>query len=154
MDKRIVWQNPDGSIALTTPCAPTVAGESEADYLARVATRTKSELVAAGYMSPKAQWVGVVDGEVHRTADRYFRNAWAWTGAVSIDMPKARDIHMGRIRAARDAELAKLDIEQLKGNDVTAEKQRLRDIPQTFDLTAAATPDELKALWPEGLPRT
>lgn len=78
--------------------------------------------------------------------DRTFRNAWK--PDLSVDMDKARDIHMDRIRIERDRELARLDIEQLKGRDVTADKQALRDIPQTFDLTQAATPDELKALWP------
>ena len=35
---------------------------------------------------------------------------------------------------------------------VAAEKKALRDIPQTFDLTTD-TADELKAKWPEGLPK-
>jgi len=33
-----------------------------------------------------------------------------------------------------------------------AEIDDLRDIPQTFDLTTD-TPEQLKELWPEGLPR-
>jgi hypothetical protein len=68
-------------------------------------------------------------------------------------MEKARAIHLGRIRSARNRELARLDIEQLKGIDVAAEKQRLRDLPATFDLAAATTPEELKSLWPDELPR-
>ena len=37
---------------------------------------------------------------------------------------------------------------------VKAKKQELRDIPQTFDLTTEHdTPEELKAKWPEGLPK-
>jgi len=35
--------------------------------------------------------------------------------------------------------------------DTQAEKDRLCDIPQTFDLSRSATPDELNALWSEGL---
>lgn len=83
--------------------------------------------------------------------DRTFREAWKDNGKVEIDMPKARDIHMDRIRADRDKALAKLDTEQMKGRDVATEKQALRDLPDTFDLTTAATPDELKALWPAEL---
>lgn len=73
------------------------------------------------------------------------------TTNVKVNMNKARDIHMGRIRGARDIKLAKLDIEQLKGEDVAEEKQTLRDLPNTFDLTSASTPEELKALWPNKL---
>jgi hypothetical protein len=60
---------------------------------------------------------------------------------------------MDNIRSKRDEKLKELDIEQLKGVDVSAQKQVLRDIPQTFDLTGAATPDELKTLWPPEVPR-
>ena len=35
---------------------------------------------------------------------------------------------------------------------IAVEKQTLRDIPQTFDLTTD-TVDELKNKWPEGLPK-
>ena len=86
--------------------------------------------------------------------DRTFRNAWSASGgAVGVDMPKARHVHMARIRSARNKKLAALDVEQLQGKDVAAEKQRLRDLPQTFDLTVAHTPDALDALWPEGVAR-
>lgn len=91
----------------------------------------------------------------------HFKPARRWSGlAVVVDMPTARAIHMGRIRQARDEKLAALDTETIKAlgaNDdvrvaeVEAEKQTLRDIPQTFDLTGARTAVELAALWPRGL---
>ncbi|MEK9752562.1 MAG: hypothetical protein VW338_05035 [Rhodospirillaceae bacterium] len=91
-----------------------------------------------------------------------YRDCWRDTGAAIVeDMPTARTIHMGFIRAERDAELGRLDQLELQylGNparaaelaEVRAEKQTLRDIPQTFDLSGASTVDELKALWPAGL---
>lgn len=101
-----------------------------------------SNLMAVSYSE-------IADDDVPQ--DRTFRDAW--TPDLTVDMPKARDIHMDRIRLVRDEEMKKLDIEQLKGRDVTAEKQKLRDIPQTFDLTKAKTAAELKALWPAVLPR-
>ena len=58
---------------------------------------------------------------------------------------------MNRIRETRDVELSKLDVEQLKGKDVSEKKQKLRDIPQTFDLSGAKTPEELKTLRPKDL---
>jgi len=79
---------------------------------------------------------------------------------VVINMPKARGIQMDKIRAVRNKELAKKDIEfmeALEADDgshkaIATEKQVLRDIPQTFDLTTD-TPEELKEKWPEGLPK-
>ena len=81
--------------------------------------------------------------------DRYFRDAWK--SDLSVDMDKARDIHMENIRIKRDERLKELDIETLRGNDVQAKKQKIRDIPSTFDLTKADTPEKLKKLWPKEL---
>lgn len=96
---------------------------------------------------------------VDEMPDRTFRDAWTDNGrAISVQMEKARAIHMGRIRAARAAVLSVLDVEFSRAlgqkNDavvaeVEAKRQTLRDIPQTFDLTKADSPEALKALWPE-----
>ena len=77
---------------------------------------------------------------------------------VIINMAKARGIQMDKIREVRNKELVKKDIEFMKALEaddgshtaIAAEKQVLRDIPQTFDLTTE-TPEQLKELWPEGL---
>ena len=79
---------------------------------------------------------------------------------IKVNMAKARGIQMDKIREMRDKELAKKDIEYMKAleaNDgsaaaIATEKQALRDIPQTFDLTTD-TPEQLKEKWPEGLPK-
>lgn len=85
--------------------------------------------------------------------DRTFRNAWKHgdDGLVTVHMPTARNMHMDKIREERNKKLQHLDVEQLKGNDVAAEKKIMRNIPQTFDLTGATTPEELSALWPDEL---
>jgi hypothetical protein len=79
---------------------------------------------------------------------------------ININMAKARAIHLTEIRKVRDAELIKEDINYTKAleigdtstqNSVATRKHTLRDIPQTFDLTAD-TPEELKAKWPTELP--
>jgi len=63
----------------------------------------------------------------------------------------------------RNKELAKKDLTSLQAIEasdtdaqvmIATEKQTLRDIPQTFDLTTDNdTPEELKQKWPEGLPK-
>ena len=75
-------------------------------------------------------------------------------------MSKARGNQMYKIREMRNKELAKKDVEYMKALEaddgsakaIATEKQVLRDIPQTFDLTTD-TADELKNKWPEGLPK-
>ncbi len=92
----------------------------------------------------------------------YFFPCWEWSDGVVVNMTKARVLHMDVIRKARDIELAKLDVPWMKameaGNTSTqatiaTQKQTLRDIPTTFDLTTGVdTPDQLKAKWPTELP--
>ena len=87
-------------------------------------------------------------------ADRTFRGAWQFSGnAVDIDMAAARDIHRDNLRAERKPLLEALDIEYMKALEadtgtvnITAEKQKLRDVTADPRIDAAATPDELKAL--------
>jgi len=79
---------------------------------------------------------------------------------VVVNMTKARDIQMNKIREVRNKELVKKDIDFMKALEaddgshtaIAMEKQVLRDIPQTFDLTTDS-PEELKEKWPEGLPK-
>ena len=79
---------------------------------------------------------------------------------INVDMTKARAIHLTEIRRVRNEELAAKDITFMRAVEagdtsaqatIGAEKQTLRDIPQTFDLTTD-TPEELKAKWPAQLP--
>jgi hypothetical protein len=109
----------------------------------------------------------IIDDETlpdHVTGDRYFRDALKWDASdpskCKCDMPTARGIHMDRIRIVRDRELAALDIPYMRAVEVgdtdaqaaiAKQKQVLRDIPQTFDLTTGTT-GQLKQKWPEGLP--
>ena len=95
--------------------------------------------------------------------DRTYRSAWRFdkdTRKIYTDMDAARIKHMDLIRIHRDKELRALDVEWMKAmgqNDqvraraIETERQRLRDIPQTFDLSKATTPEELKSTWPSGV---
>jgi len=77
-------------------------------------------------------------------------------------MTKARAIHLDEIRAVRNAELVAKDItfmRAIEAGDTDAqatigtEKQVLRDIPATFDITTGVdTPAQLSAKWPDQLP--
>lgn len=81
---------------------------------------------------------------------------------ISINMTKARAIHLAEIRRVRNEELAKEDITFMRAVEdgdtdaqatIKTKKQTLRDIPATFDITTDVdTPEKLKAKWPTELP--
>jgi hypothetical protein len=81
---------------------------------------------------------------------------------ISVNMTKARAIHLTEIRRVRNTELGKEDVNMLKAieagdtsaqSTVATKKQVLRDIPATFDITTGVTtPELLKAKWPTELP--
>ena len=91
--------------------------------------------------------------------------AWAMDtdGTPTVNMVKARGIQMDKIRVVRNKALEKKDLESLRAIEdgdteaqatIKIQKQELRDIPQTFDLTTDNdTAEELKEKWPEGLPK-
>jgi hypothetical protein len=96
--------------------------------------------------------------------DRYFRDAVVFDdivrGKCRCDMSKARVIHMEQIRKKRNGELQKLDVPFMMASErndqeavskIATQKQKLRDIPQKYDLSVFKTPEELKAAWPKEL---
>ena len=136
-NKRIVFKRNDGTCGILTPALKSNL------TLDKIALKD----------TPEGCSYRIID--VSQIPDsREFRDAWTDnnnTDTVDIDIAKACDIHMERIRYARDIKLKELDIETMKGNDVQVEKQVLRDIPQNTDLSIASTPEELKAIWPPEL---
>tara|TARA_Y100000401_G_scaffold114344_1_gene116260 strand:- start:169 stop:447 length:279 start_codon:yes stop_codon:yes gene_type:complete len=73
-----------------------------------------------------------------------------------IDMAKAKEIHKNKIRDARIAKFAELDIEfqkaietddSTKKSEIATKKQALRDAPADSDIDAASDTDALKAQW-------
>ncbi len=89
--------------------------------------------------------------EIEMPPSREFRDAWTLQGGkIVIDNTKAKSIHLGRIRHARNLALEALDKEQLKCmsnnvklKEIDEKKQILRDLPKN-----------VKNLeWPEILPQ-
>jgi len=137
----------DGSVAVMT----LVAGADEAEALKKWKLVNPDTYVSHRQMPDSAI-----------PADRTFRNAWADTTpelTIDVDMVKARAIHLESIRIKRNAELAKLDVEAIKAQDmgnaetlaqIRARKQELRDLPATLapTLASALSVDALKAIQP------
>jgi hypothetical protein len=107
-----------------------------------------------GQMVPVASW-RLIDLSA-LPADRAYRNAWKDTGTTIVhDMPKAREIHRGKLRELRAPVLAALDVEWMKAvaakknpdaDAVEAKRQVLRDLPADPRIDAAQTVEELKAI--------
>lgn len=139
MTKRIIYENNDGSVSIVIPAIEDI------------------EAVVKKSIPEGISYEILEDTDI--PSDRTFRNAWVKNGkGIRIDMPLARLIHMTSIRKVRAEELIKTDQELLRaienGEDtvqIKEKRQKLRAIPQVFDLKTVETPEELKELWPSEL---
>jgi len=147
--RKIIYTQKNGIVAIVFPVPKerieVVLGPmTDEEYATHVWERS----VPADAINPRY----VTDEEVDAAfSDETFRDAWIDDNGIKVDMAKARGIHMDRIRHARNEKLKELDIETMKGSDVQSQKQVLRDLPQTLNLSVAKTPEELKAIWPDQL---
>lgn len=140
-DQRIIYTTPDGGVAVVIP-----TGELPIDQVL-------AKDVPSGV-------TGLIVDATAIPSDRSFRNAWKRNGrSIEHDMPKAREVHRDRIRAARTSRLAELDValqrelENPRPNTaaIAAQKQALRDATAAPAIDAAQTVDELKATWDTAL---
>lgn len=147
-NQRIVFKNVDGSCGIIVPAPEALQ-------------RMSIEDIAEKDVPPGLQFRITTTDKI--PVDRTFRGAWTDdnpTDTVDVDMPKARILHMNSLRSLRDEKLKALDIEHIKAEEqgdatlksnIATQKQELRDMPQTFDLSVATTPEELKAMIPDSL---
>ena len=190
MKKIITWVDSEGRYRVTSPAYndPTRALRGVEDPETGVLSKeTEEECIQRNLAKLRLRYGLADDHPFHLVEDAdqrarlaecwgtYFRygvkgnkdaldGAWEMDvdGRPRVNMPKARGVHMDVIRLARNAELAKLDLESLRALEANnaPEQQRvaglkrvLRDMPQTFDLTTPNDiPSELTAMWPAGLP--
>ncbi len=135
MSQRILYRNPDGSVAVLIPapdCGLTL------------------EEIAAKDVPQGVAWQIVEDADI--PTDRTFRNAWRLQdGLLGYDLTKCMDLTKDRLRAARKPLLEAQDVLFQRaletGADTTAivaEKQRLRDVTKL--VTPELTLEELKGV--------
>jgi len=148
--KAIIYTRPDGMLMVMRPVINTL-GEAEG-FTEEQAEQRAWRKLPVDAINPRF----VVDSEI--PTDRTFRDAWADAATeITIDMTKARNIHLEGIRIKRNAELFKLDIQATKAQDIgdtetltqiRARKQELRDLPATLipTLASAVSADALKAV--------
>ena len=141
--KRIVIKRDDGGVSIMQIL-------EEAD---------STEAVRKWQTTAKEKYVSFREIEAADLPNRDFRNAWTDDLAgpqIDVDMPRAKDIHLGRIRERRKEKFEELDVEYMKALEAgdsfaqtTAKnkKQALRDAPAASAITDASNTTELKASW-------
>jgi hypothetical protein len=166
--KRVIWINPDtGFLAALCPNLQYEGrpeGQTDDEFIAAEASKMVPDGVEFHIVDDDDPDVSALIGSDSVTPDRYFRNALMCNdaGKPVVDIPKARAIHLAEIRRVRNVELAAKDVPWMKAVEsgdtdaqatIATEKQTLRDIPATFDITTGVdTPEKLKAKWPTELP--
>lgn len=147
--KRIVYTRSDGGITILI-LAPGARrkGESEEEFVNRIQQKDVPKDALA---------VRIVD-ESEVPTDRTFRNAWK--SDLTVDMPKARDIHRDRLRQIRAPLFEPIERAQrtalvagdaLEARRLESSLQALRDVTADAAIEAARTPEELKAAIPAAL---
>ena len=131
MTKRIIYTQ-NGVVKVFTP---TEVGLSTADL---------SKLARA--VVPKGTSFKIID-QSEVPSDRTFRDAWKEEGeSVGVDIVKAREVQKDRIRVARAPLMTELDYKQNAGEDVSVERQRLKDFTALVD--SVSDVEELKTVIP------
>lgn len=98
------------------------------------------------------------------TPDRCeFRNGWVLTdGKITFHMEKCREILRNKMRIVRQPLLEALDVDYQRADEagdavkkaaIAKSKQTLRDVTKDPAIDSARSPDDLRSVWPECLPR-
>lgn len=147
--RRIIYQLPNGLIAIDTPVKNDFGDEKFTDEQIEQRAWDRLPLDA---INPR--YIDKVDIPIDKT----FR--LAWTLDLSVDMQKARNIWRDKMRRARAPLLSALDVDYQRADEmgdseskilVASKKQELRDVTSISSIEDAQTPDALKEIWPECL---
>ena len=160
-DKRIIFENPDGTLSVVIPAAPIREGETEAGYLARIASKAKpdgstqkaiidkTELPHAAVDDDTVVEDYTLDGDTGLVskgpvADKIqaFRNCWRWVGgAVAVNNALETEQRWARVRVIRNQLLTLSDGAMARENEQNGPnqaahknyRQALRDVPSQND---------------------
>lgn len=150
--RKIIFTRPDGGLSIVHPIL-NESGEAEGFTEADAENRAFLKL-PQGAINPRFVEADAIP------QDRSFRDAWEDKDKITVNMPKAREVHKQKLRAIRAPLLVAADVEFMRavetGDKVaqaaaTTKKQALRDATDFADIASAATPDELKLAIPDVL---
>ena len=145
--RKIIYQRLDGGVSVVHPVINTlgeVAGFTEAQAEQRAFAKLPADAI-------NPRFVDAAD----IPTDRTFRDAWK--PDLTVDMPKAREIHREHLRQMRAPLLAALDAEYLRADElgdltekarIASKKIALRNVTADPAIGAAITPERLAAVIP------
>ena len=147
--RKIIYLRPDGRTCVVNPAMNSVEAPdfTEADAEARAMAKIPPSAINPHFVDESAI-----------PADRTFRNAW--NADLTVDMPKAREIHKETLRklrapileqAAGDYTNADIAKDEAKKTELAAKITALRDVTDDPAIAAAQTPEQLKAAIPDVL---
>ena len=150
--RKIIFTRPDGGLSVVHPVRNTYLTPEELDD-AQIEQRAWDKLPKDA-INPR--WADAAE----IPADRAFRNAWEDSGTVSVNMPKARNLHREKLRGLRKPKMDALDVAYMRADElgdavlkaeITVKKQALRNVTADPAIEAAPTPEELEAVIPAAL---
>jgi len=162
INKCAIFEREDGTITLRYPNYNGIPGspegkkeqETDQEWFDRLIEKDKAPVKGGVYK-------GVVNISDLPKGHQTFKEARRLSsGKITVDMPNARKMHMEKIRKARAEKFLEMgfpskidpDLEaSIVSQKKRAQLKKLRDIPQTFKLDGAKTPEDLKKLWPNEL---
>jgi hypothetical protein len=136
----------DGSVAVMTLGKRVDPSDDEA--LAR-------EVETTGLAAAPSAWRRVETDDFPAGASEYFEALRDDGTAITVDLPKARELHRERLRREREPLLEALDVEYQRADEenrpaekaaVVRAKKALRDVTADPRLEAAQTIDDLLAV--------
>lgn len=161
----LIFELPDGSIIPVVPVATIEPGETEEEYHAYIAGRTRranprlagSGCVFRGVVPeeklPPVRFRGfaTIDQKTGQIS-AHSPSAWRWdpmTGGLTIDLDAARAQILAETRHARNTALRESDLEKVKLDEIGTEsekaaladyRQSLRDLPAAIAKQLASLP--------------
>ena len=127
----------DSGIVVVSPAAQLDIDEFAKNF---VPPKTKYNIIESSQLPPDPEFSG------------------AWTIDCDVDIKKAKQIWLDKIRVVRDQRLKELDIKWMRAmengeskvaSSVAAKKQMLRDVTEREDFKKAKTLEQIKKYWPE-----
>lgn len=165
LNKKIVYTNSEGNCSVVSMAPDMFNPESgtRKNLEAQGITFATDEEVMAFIIKksiPEGTTYKIIDATA-LPADRTFREAWTVaTDKVKEDLEKAKIIHLNRLRVIRNKQLDKTDILLMKAQEqgteedvatLKTDRQALRDMPETTDLSTITKIKDLKEVMPEVL---
>lgn len=149
--KVIVWEKPDGSVALTQMRFPP--DETEAETLARVQAEEAPNF-------PGATMLVLDDADL---PDDYFFEAWRIVATrLDVDLPAARRVRLATIARVRKEILGEQDDEIFDARvakdaareaAAIAKRQKAEAVADKIDLDTINSPSDLRNYWPPDIER-